>query len=308
MTAVVTPRPGRSASRLGTMGRYLHDIGAHPLLTAADEARLGARVQAGEQARRRLAGLARSVEVVELERVVTDGDEAVEAFVRANLRVVVSIAKRYARNGDDLADLVQEGNLGLIQAVKGFDFRKGFRFSTYATWSIRQAVERGRDGTRATIHIPTGISYRSRLIAAAHGTLLARLARPPTDDEMVSETGLTLEQVRATQRIPKLAHVQGGEPPTGASGPEDLAADGTDVESEVMATLLRAEIDGLLSYLEPREQQVLSLRFGLDRGEPRTLDEVAELMPLCSERIRQIERRALAKLRHPATGHPGATS
>lgn len=308
MTAAISSRPARPASPLGTLSRYLHDIGHHPLLTAADEARLGARVQTGERARRRLTRSAHSADAVELERLVADGDEAVDAFVRANLRLVVSIAKRYARNGDDLADLVQEGNLGLIHAVKGFDFRKGFRFSTYATWSIRQAVERGRDDTMATIHIPNGIGYRSRLVAAAHGTLLARLARPPTDDEVVRETGLTLDQVRATRDLPRMAHAQEAETATRGSGPEGPVAGGTDVESEVMAALLRSEIDGLLSYLEPREQQVVSLRFGLDRGEPRTLDEVAEVMPLCSERIRQIERRALAKLRHPATRWPAASA
>ncbi|MGD0287935.1 MAG: sigma-70 family RNA polymerase sigma factor [Acidimicrobiales bacterium] len=286
---------------------YLHDIGQYPLLTKDDEARLAqaieARSQAGQDLQAKDARLT-APRRRELKRVVQRGDDAGRRFVQSNLRLVVSIAKRYQASGLPLLDLIQDGNLGLIHAVEKFDWRKGFKFSTYATWWIRQAITRGIANTARPIRLPIHAGDLVMLVQKAQGQLQAKLGRPATLAELAIEVGLAEDKITEVLRFPV--------EPLSLSTPlrEDGDAELGDVVEDRLAespfeaaalALLPDEIARLLAPLDEREREILRLRFGLDRGEPRTLEEVGKHFNLTRERIRQIEARAMSKLRHPSS-------
>jgi RNA polymerase sigma factor (sigma-70 family) len=285
---------------------YLEDIGRHQLLTKDDEARLAQDIEAGKAAQETLAsvnkGLTRA-EKRDLQRLVRKGEDAQRQFVQSNLRLVVSIAKRYQASGMPLLDLVQEGNLGLIHAVEKVDWRKGFKFSTYATWWIRQAIQRGIANAGRTIRLPVHAADNLARLQKERAGLEARLGRPASLDELAEELDLAPERVK--ELIPHLAEPVSLETPVGEDGETELGdlVEDRGAESPFDAAtraMLPAEIEKLLAVLDERERYILTLRFGLDRGEPRTPDEVGQLVNLSRERVRQIEARALARLRHPS--------
>ncbi len=286
---------------------YLDEVGRYPLLTKADEARLGQLVQAGQEAG---AELQSGVKLAparrrELRRAVRAGGEAADTFVKANLRLVVSIASKYQWSGLPLLDLVQDGNLGLIHAVEKFDWRKGFKFSTYATWWIRQAIGRAIDNTGRTIRLPGHVGDQIRKLRRTQTAMEARLGRAPTDAELAAEVGIGEELAADLLRYddePLSLSVTVGETDDTELG--ELIADRSTPSpyDEVVGTLLPDELERLLRPLADNERKVLWLRYGLDRGEPRTLDEVGEVLELSGERIRKIERNALRKLRADLVG------
>jgi RNA polymerase sigma factor (sigma-70 family) len=284
---------------------YLNDIGRRPLLDKNDEVHLAQRMEAGAHARAQLEGTIppNGVRRRELRRRVRDGDAARGRFVEANLRLVVSIAKLYRRSGVNFLDLVQEGNLGLMTAVAKFEWRKGFKFSTYATWWIRQAIQRGIANSARTIRLPVHAADRVTRIGQARARLEAQLGRSPTRAEIADELEISEDEL-ATLMHRAARPVSLSEPLSedGNSYLADVVADesATSPCDAAAAAVLPREIVQHLEPLTPRERKVLVLRTGLDRGEPRTLCEVGEFFELTRERIRQIEGKALAKLRHPA--------
>ncbi|HSS09373.1 MAG TPA: sigma-70 family RNA polymerase sigma factor [Acidimicrobiales bacterium] len=286
---------------------YLDEIGRYPLLTKADEARLGQLVQAGQAAQAELDSGAKLTPARrrELRRAVGAGEDATDEFVKANLRLVVSIASKYQWSGLPLLDLVQDGNLGLIHAVEKFDWRKGFKFSTYATWWIRQAIGRAIDNTARTIRLPGHVGDQIRKLKRTQTALEARLGRAPTEAELAAETGIAEELVVDLLRYddePISLAVTVGETEDTELG--ELIADRSTPSpfDEAADRMLPEELERLLSPLADNERRVLWLRYGLDRGEPRTLDEVGEVLELSGERIRKIERNALRKLRADLVG------
>jgi RNA polymerase sigma factor (sigma-70 family) len=286
---------------------YLNEVGRYALLTKADEARLGQLVQSGQEAKAELTGGATlpAAPRRQLRRAVQAGETAMDAFVKANLRLVVSVASKYQWSGLPLLDLVQEGNLGLIHAVEKFDWRKGFKFSTYATWWIRQAIGRAIDNTGRTIRLPGHVGDQVRKVRKARTTLEARLGRAPTDAELAEEAGfpeqLIADLLRYDEDPISLAGWVGEGDDTELG---DLVADRSAPSpfDEVAGRLLPEEIERLLSPLSVNEREVLRLRYGLDQGEPRTLEQVGVALDLSGERIRKIERSALAKLRAELVG------
>ncbi|HET7488527.1 MAG TPA: sigma-70 family RNA polymerase sigma factor [Acidimicrobiales bacterium] len=285
---------------------YLNEIGRYPLLTKADEERLGSAVERGLAAASELSGGARSLPAArrrQLQAEVREGRRATTEFCQANLRLVVSIAKRYQASGLPLLDLVQEGNLGLLHAVEKFDYKKGFKFSTYATWWIRQAITRGIANTARTIRLPVHAGDLVTRVQRAQSSLESRLGRRPTEAELADEVNLTPQRVAevlsmATEAISISA-------PLSDDGDGELGDVMEDVTAaspleEALANEVPGELARLLAVLDEREREILKLRYGLDQGEPRTLEEVGEHMHLTRERIRQIESRALCKLRHPS--------
>jgi len=282
--------------------RYLSEIGRHHLLTKDDEQRLGCQIEAG---RRAAAILAKDGELsddrrAELTEIVARGDRAGQHFIQANLRLVVSIAKRYQASSLPLLDLVQEGNLGLIHALEKFDFGRGFKFSTYATWWIRQSITRAIANTGRTIRLPVRAGEMVGNVLRAQTRLESALGRTPTLAEIVHETGLPRDRVvEALTLAPTPLSIS--EP----CGPDDAGQLGEVIADprsavpfdEVMTACLPAQINDLLAALDARERHVVCLRYGLDRGRPRTLQEVADECGLTREGIRHIEKKALNKLR-----------
>jgi RNA polymerase sigma factor (sigma-70 family) len=284
---------------------YLSDIGKFALLSRDAEARLGQDIEAGRQARDELAG-AEGVSPSrqrELRRRIRRGDEATEAFVMANLRLVVSIAKKYQGSELSLLDLVQEGNFGLIHAVEKFDWRKGFKFSTYATWWIRQAITRGIATSGRTVRLPVHAGDLLNRVIKARARLEGQLGRRPTVAELAAD--LAVEERWVTDVLRHATEPLSLSEPLREDGSGELGdvlADPAAVSpfDAVAVVVLRDEVNKMLVGLDGREREILRLRFGLDRGEPRTLGEVGEAFSLTRERIRQIEARAMSKLRHPS--------
>ncbi|HUR13271.1 MAG TPA: RNA polymerase sigma factor RpoD [Mycobacteriales bacterium] len=283
---------------------YLKEIGKVPLLTALEEVELSRRVEAGLFATYKLrqprlsAGLRR-----DLEWLVKDGEKAKDHLLQANLRLVVSVAKRYVGRGLPFLDLIQEGNLGLIRAVEKFDYTKGFKFSTYATWWIRQAITRAMADQARTIRVPVHMVEQINKLTRARRELLATLGRDATDEELARELDLTVEKLReivSYGREPVSLHATVGEEADSVLGDFIEDSDAPLPQDVVAHGLMQDELHEVLHELDEKELAVVSLRFGLRDGQPRTLDEIGHEFGLTRERIRQIEAKTLAKLRHPS--------
>ena len=288
---------------------YLKEIGKVNLLTAAEEIDLAMKIEAGVAATEELEKA--EDEGIELERrerrrltrIEQVGLDAKQQLIEANLRLVVSIAKRYVGRGMLFLDLIQEGNLGLIRAVEKFDYTKGFKFSTYATWWIRQAITRAIADQARTIRIPVHMVETINKLVRIQRQLLQSLGREPTPEEIAEEMGLTPERVREIQKIsqePVSLETPIGEEEDSQLGDfieDDAAVAPPDAAS---FTMLQEQLSKTLDGLAERERKVISLRFGLEDGHPRTLEEVGREFGVTRERIRQIESKTLAKLRHPS--------
>ncbi len=283
---------------------YLKEIGKVPLLTAAQEVSMAKRFEAGLGAESQLdeATVLTHEQRASLRAVVRDGELAKSQLIEANLRLVVSIAKRYVGRGMALLDLVQEGNLGLIRAVEKFDYTKGFKFSTYATWWIRQAITRAIADQARTIRIPVHMVETMNKVTRVQRQMLQELGREPTVDEIAEKVDLTPDRVREIQRLGQ--DTVSLEAPVGTEEDSSLGDFVEDPNATAPATaaaraLLTEAIEEALDELNDRERQVVRMRFGLDDGQVRTLEEVGREFKVTRERIRQIESKTLAKLRHP---------
>jgi RNA polymerase sigma factor (sigma-70 family) len=298
-------RSSESDSTVDLTRRYLSELGAYPLLTAEQEVDLAQAIEAGRDADRELAA---EGELTRSRRHALEADRAAaevarRTFIQSNLRLVVSIAKRYQGTGMTLLDLIQEGNLGLMRAVEKFDHRKGFKFSTYATWWIRQAIGRGIADKGRTIRLPSHLVDTMAVVSKTSATMLKTLGREPTPAELAAETGLAEDRVRVALRaaadpVSLSASIGDDDAELG----DLLADDNAEAPFEAAAlSLARDDLRTLLDYLNPREREILSLRFGLQGEQPLTLDEVGRMFNVTRERIRQIEAKALTKLRHPCS-------
>lgn len=285
-----------------SVGSYLQEIAMIPLLTAADEVALARDIERGNSALKRLEFPLTDEERSRCLMEIGQGEKARRRMIEANLRLVVSIARRYGGRGVPLSDLIEEGNIGLIRAVEKFDYRKGFRLSTYATWWIRQAIARGLANQSRSVRLPTHVSEMVSRISKATYKLSHELGREPTTDEIAAEVHITPERVRGTltswQQPVSLDQPHG----EGCEGTlreliEDTAAD--QPPDRVSQEMLREEVHAAMSELTDKEQEVIGLRFGLGGDRYRTLDEVGRLLGLTRERIRQIEKEALEKFRQP---------
>jgi RNA polymerase primary sigma factor len=288
---------------------YLDGIGMYTLLTADEEVSLAKTIERGRKAELALAA-GTGGKATDLDRAIQEGLAARRRFIQANLRLVVSIAKRYQRSGLPFLDLVQEGNLGLIRAVEKFEYRKGFKFSTYATWWIRQSISRAIADKSRTIRVPVHMMDTIGQVQSAESDLLKRLGRAPTDAEIAEEAGLTVEKVAEAKRVaPEPVSIF---EPIG----EDSAVLGDFIEDEdaddpfemALLSLRLEDLQDVLSVLNDRERQVIVMRYGLDNVEPRTLDEVGRHFAVTRERIRQIEAKAIAKMRKPIKVYPNVAS
>ena len=286
-----------------TMGLYFHEMGRVPLLTPDEEIEYATLLEEGRQASSALQrNGADAVKRENLRRQVRMGEEARQKLIRANTRLVISIAKRYIGQGVALPDLIQEGNLGLMRAVERFDYRRGFRLSTYATWWIRQAISRAVSDQGRTIRLPVHMGDSIRLLYRTSRTLEQKLGRPATPEELAESMNLAPERVRWMLRISR--RTLSLEEPVGEEEETELGSFIEDEETPsppdtVDLTLLREKIEDLLDTLPAREARVLRLRFGLQDGHYYTLEEVGRKFGLTRERIRQIEVQALNRLRHP---------
>jgi RNA polymerase sigma factor (sigma-70 family) len=285
--------------------QYLREIGQYPLLTDIQEVELAQGIEEGEKAQERLSSGKRltSKQRSDLQYVVRKGRADKRRFIQSNLRLVVSIAKKYSAAGLPLLDLIQEGNLGLMRAVEKFDWQRGFKFSTYATWWIRQAITRAIADKARTIRIPVHMVETLYRVRKVQSELLEKLGREPLIEEIAAQADLTPDKVREAFRV--LPEPVSLHEPVGDEDAElgDFIED-EDIEGpfQAAAVALRQEdLWSMLGSLSERERKVLALRFGLLTGEPRTLEEVGREFNLTRERIRQIEAKALSKLRHPST-------
>ncbi len=281
---------------------YLNGIGRTALLTAAQEVELAKRIEAGVFAQHMLDSSPElsNARRAEMRALVADGHTAKNHLLEANLRLVVSLAKRYTGRGMPLLDLIQEGNLGLIRAVEKFDYTKGFKFSTYATWWIRQAITRGMADQGRTIRLPVHLVEQVNKLARIKRDLHQQLGRDATMEEMAKEAGITPEKVADLldhARDPVSLDMPVGAEEDAPLG--DFIEDGeaTDAESAVISGLLQDDMRRVLATLDDREQHVIRLRYGLDDGQPRTLDQIGKRFGLSRERVRQIEREVMSKLR-----------
>ncbi len=281
---------------------YLREIGKVKLLTAAQEVTIAMRMEAGLQRESELEKLDVSLLDRQRDPAVIDGELARRALIEANLRLVVSVAKRYIGRGMSLLDLIQEGNIGLIRAVVKFDYTKGYKFSTYATWWIRQAITRAIADQARTIRIPVHMVETIHKLTRVSRQILQEKGRDATDEEIGLEMGIPAERVREIMKIsqvPVSLETPVGEEDDSALGdfiPDEASLAPADAASQ---ELLREQVDSVLNSLSDRERDVLKLRFGLVDGRNRTLEEVGKEFNVTRERIRQIEAKALRKLRHP---------
>lgn len=298
----------REREDVDLVGQYLAQIGATPLLTAAQEVELAKRIEAGLYA----AELLRQADSTgheppepraELEALVRDGELAKDHMIRANLRLVVSVARRYYRHaGLSFLDVIQDGNLGLIRAVEKFDYTRGFKFSTYATWWIRQAIERGRADRSRTVRLPVHVIEKLNRVARIERSLAFELGRDPTVAEIAEEAEMSVEQIDYLHELTRSAISL--ETPVGDEGDTriaDLIEDADVLQPAAVAEQheLTDGLRALVASLPPREATIISLRYGLRDGRQHTLTEVAEKVGLTRERVRQLEKIALAKLRNP---------
>ncbi len=288
---------------------YLKEIGKVDLLTASEEVHLAMKIEAGTAASQKLEDFEDSLielnraEQRRLLRIESVGLDAKQQLISANLRLVVSIAKRYVGRGMLFLDLIQEGNLGLIRAVEKFDYTKGFKFSTYATWWIRQAITRAIADQARTIRIPVHMVETINKLIRVQRQLLQDFGRDPTPEEIGSEMGMSPDRVREIQKIsqePVSLETPIGEEEDSQLG--DFIEDSTAVAPPDAASdsMLREQLEQVLDSLADRERKVIKFRFGLEDGHPRTLEEVGKEFGVTRERIRQIESKTLAKLRHPS--------
>ena len=286
---------------------YLKQIGKVPLLNAAEEVELAMRIEAGLFAEEKLSHMSAAEKSsqlgLDLQWVARDGQRAKSHLLGANLRLVVSLAKRYTGRGMQFLDLIQEGNLGLIRAVEKFDYTKGFKFSTYATWWIRQAITRAMADQARTIRIPVHMVEVINKLARVQRQMLQDLGREPTPEELSRELDMTPEKVVEVQkygREPISLHT-----PLGEDGDSEFGDLIEDTEAVVPAdavgfTMLQRQLEQLLDSLSEREAGVIRMRFGLGDGQPKTLDQIGDTFGVTRERIRQIESKTMAKLRHPS--------
>jgi RNA polymerase primary sigma factor len=286
---------------------YLKQIGKVPLLNAAEEVELAMRIEAGLFAEEKLSHMSAAEKTsqlgLDLQWVARDGQRAKSHLLGANLRLVVSLAKRYTGRGMQFLDLIQEGNLGLIRAVEKFDYTKGFKFSTYATWWIRQAITRAMADQARTIRIPVHMVEVINKLARVQRQMLQDLGREPTPEELSRELDMTPEKVIEVQkygREPISLHT-----PLGEDGDSEFGDLIEDTEAVVPAdavgfTMLQKQLESLLDSLSEREAGVIRMRFGLGDGMPKTLDQIGDTFGVTRERIRQIESKTMAKLRHPS--------
>ena len=279
---------------------YLNGIGKTALLTAADEVDLAKRIEAGVYAAHLLETEDDADRAKDLRAIVRDGHRARAHLLEANLRLVVSLAKRYTGRGMPLLDLIQEGNLGLIRAVEKFDYAKGFKFSTYATWWIRQAITRGMADQARTIRLPVHLVEQVNKLARIKRDLHQQLGREATHDELAEESGLPVEKVSDLldhSRDPVSLDMPVGSEEEAPLGDFIEDAEATDAESTVISGLLHDDMRRVIATLDEREQNVIRLRYGLDDGQPRTLDQIGKRFGISRERVRQIEREVMVKLR-----------
>jgi RNA polymerase primary sigma factor len=311
-TEVVVEDDGEPQAQLVSAGAtadpvkdYLKQIGKVPLLNAEQEVELAKRIEAGLFAEEKLnSGEKLTVKLrKEFEWIAEDGRRAKNHLLEANLRLVVSLAKRYTGRGMLFLDLIQEGNLGLIRAVEKFDYTKGYKFSTYATWWIRQAITRAMADQARTIRIPVHMVEVINKLARVQRQMLQDLGREPTPEELAAELDMTPEKVIEVQkygREPISLHTPLGE--DGDSEFGDLIEDSEAIvpAEAVSFTLLQEQLHSVLDTLSEREAGVVSMRFGLTDGQPKTLDEIGKVYGVTRERIRQIESKTMSKLRHPS--------
>lgn len=306
-TTEVNGDPGRRANNnenpsADLVRVYLNGIGRTALLNAEDEVELSQRIEAGLYAQHLLESDEQFTpsKKRDLKAIAKDGRAARAHLLEANLRLVVSLAKRYTGRGMPLLDLIQEGNLGLIRAVEKFDYTKGFKFSTYATWWIRQAITRGMADQSRTIRLPVHLVEQVNKLSRIKREMYQHLGREATNEELAEESGIDeskIDLLLKQSRDPVSLDMPVGTDEEAPLGDFIEDSEATDAEEAVVASLRHSDIRTVLATLEKREQDVIRLRFGLDDGVPRTLDQIGREFGLSRERVRQIEREVMAKLR-----------
>jgi RNA polymerase sigma factor (sigma-70 family) len=310
----VTPRhePREQETDYDLVGQYLSQIAATPLLTAAEEVELAKQIEAGVFARELLRRADDGKQKLpasrdELETLVRIGEQAKDRMIRANLRLVVAAARKYYRSVGSFLDVVQDGNLGLIRAVEKFDYTKGFKFSTYAMWWIRQAIERGRADKARAVRLPVHVVEEIARLGRAERKIQMRLGREPTVDEVAAEAGLAADRVTELRNLSREAVSL--DAPVGEDGStrvSDLIED-TDVLTPPEVVEFRGlaeELRAIVDTLPPREATIITLRYGLHDGRQHSLREVADRLGLSPERVRQLEHQALTELRDPERQEP----